>query len=151
MLLALRDTLVATFNEKHAPSSRKYAAEQKIIMRNRSKACQTFCSHSSVFALEKQPKNLNFHSVFISTRRFGGYFQWNACTSFQKICSWTRYTDTKLIKNMSKFLVALLRFGFRETIEKSTFTSKRPFGGYFQWNACPYIQKIWSCSRHEHS
>ena len=36
-------------------------------------------------------------------RHFGGYFQWKACTNFQKICSWARYTDAKLIKNNSNF------------------------------------------------
>ena len=35
-------------------------AEQGILMQNLSN--QSFYSHSSVFALEKEPKNLNFHS-----------------------------------------------------------------------------------------
>ena len=53
------DPLMATFNEKtRAPTSRKYVAEQGIVMPNWSKTFQTFQSHFSVFALEKQPKNL---------------------------------------------------------------------------------------------
>ena len=51
---------MATFSETHATTSRKDVAEQYIVMSNWSKTFQTFWSHSSVFALEKQPKNLNF-------------------------------------------------------------------------------------------
>ena len=50
---------------------------------------------------------------FISNRLFRGYFQWNTYTYFKKICSWARYSDAKLIKNILNFLVALLRFYFR--------------------------------------
>ena len=50
---------MATLYETHAPTSRKYIAEQGIATSNRSKTFPTFWSHSSVFPLEKQPKNLN--------------------------------------------------------------------------------------------
>ena len=95
-------------------------------------------SHSPVFAV-----------FFSSNRPFVGYFQWNACTYFQKICIWTRHSDARLIKNISNFF-ALFRFSFRKTTFKSKFseffTSKRHFVGYFQWNACTYFQKtcIWT-------
>ena len=102
MLLTLREQLVATFNETRALTSRKYVAAQAIVIRNWSKLFQTFWSHSSVFALEKQPENLNFHTVFTSKRPFGGYFQFNACSYFQKKCSWTWCSDAKLIKDISK-------------------------------------------------
>ena len=58
---------MATFNETRALTSRKYVIEQGIAMPNWSKTFQTFLSHSSVFALEKQPKNLNFQ-VFLPLR-----------------------------------------------------------------------------------
>ena len=122
MFLPLKDNLVATFSETRAPTSRKYVAEQDTMMPNWSKTFQNFWSHFSVFALEKQPKNLNFQSVFTSKRPFGGYFLWNACTYFQKICSWTRYSDSKLSKNISNFLAALLRFSFRKVAWKSKFS-----------------------------
>ena len=109
---------MATFREPRAPTSRKYVAEQDIVMRNWSKTFQTFWSDSSSFALEEQPKNLNFQSVFTSNRRFDGYFQRNACTYFQKICSWSRYSNAKLIKNISNFSVALLRFCIRKVTWK---------------------------------
>ena len=115
VLLPLRDPLVATFNEMHAPTSRKYVAEEGIVITNWSNTFQTFWSRSSIFALEKRLKNLNFQNVFTSKRPFGGYFQWDACIYFQKICSWTMYSDAKLIKNISIFLVALLRFCFKKT------------------------------------
>ena len=94
-----------------APTSRKYVAEKgndaKLI-----KTISNFLSHFSVFALEKPPKHLNFQSLFTTNIHFGGNFQWKACTYFQKICNWAGYKDARLIKNNSKFLVALLRFGF---------------------------------------
>ena len=109
------------------------------------KRISTFLSHFSVFDFEKQPKNLNF----TSNRPFGGYFQWNLCIYFQKICSRRRYSDAKLIENILNFLVALLRFWFIEKRPKNlNFTSNRPFGGYFQWNACIYFQKICSWRRY---
>ena len=75
---------MATFNETRAPTSRKYVAGQGIVMSDWSKTFQTFWSHSSVFALEKQPKNLNFQRFFTSRRPFGGYFQWNAAPTSRK-------------------------------------------------------------------
>ena len=66
---------MASFNETRATTSRKYVADQGIVISDRSKVFQTFWSHTSVFALEKQPENLNFHSVFTSKRPFDGYFQ----------------------------------------------------------------------------
>ena len=55
---------MATFNETRAATSRKYVAEQGIVMPNWSKIIETFRSHSSVFALEKEAKNINFESFF---------------------------------------------------------------------------------------
>ena len=37
-------------------------AEQGILMQNLSETNQSIHSHSSVFALEKEPEDLNFHS-----------------------------------------------------------------------------------------
>ena len=119
--LPLIDILVATFNETGAPTFKNYVAEQGTVMPNWSKTFQTFRSHSCIFALEKQSKNLNFQSFFTSRRHFGGYFQWNACIDYQNIWSSTRHNDVKLIKNISNFLVALLRFCYRKTTEKSQF------------------------------
>ena len=53
---------MATFNETRARTSRKYVAEQGILMQNLSETNQSIHSHSSVFALEKEPEDLNFHS-----------------------------------------------------------------------------------------
>ena len=60
MFLPLRDPLVDTFSETRAPTSWKYIAEQGIEMSNWLKTFETFWLNSSVFALEEQPKNLNF-------------------------------------------------------------------------------------------
>ena len=42
MFLPLRDPLVATFNETRAPTSRKYVAEQGIVMPNDKKHFKRF-------------------------------------------------------------------------------------------------------------
>ena len=63
-LLPPKDSLVATLYGTRARTSRKYAVEQGIVMPNWSKTFQSFWSHSSVFALEKQPKNLNYSEFF---------------------------------------------------------------------------------------
>ena len=75
MISPLTETLVANVNERHTTTSRKYVAEQVIVVLKWSNTFQTFWTHSSVFALEKQPKNLNFSSVFTYNRIIGGYFQ----------------------------------------------------------------------------
>ena len=69
-----------------APTSGKCVAEQGIVMPNLSGKLQFPWSHSSIFSLEKQPKNLNFQNLFTSKTPFGGYFQGSVCTHFQKIC-----------------------------------------------------------------
>ena len=99
--LSIIDTLVATFNETCAATSGKYVAEQDIMMPNYQQIFQTFRLHSFIFAWEKQTKNLNLPVFFTSNIPFGDYFQWNACMDSQKIYSWRKYTDEKLIKNIS--------------------------------------------------
>ena len=51
---------MATFNETHQPTSKKYVSEQGIKMSNLSEKPQFLWSQSSGFAFEKQLKNLNF-------------------------------------------------------------------------------------------
>ena len=63
--LPVRKILVATFNELRAPAFRRYIAEQGIMMPKWSKTFRFFWNKLSVFALEKQPKNLNFESFFL--------------------------------------------------------------------------------------
>ena len=120
--MPLRDPLATTFNEMRVPTSRIYVTEKSIILPNWSKTLQSFWSHSSFFALEKLLKKINFQSFFTIKRPYGDYCQWNMCTYFQRICSSTRYSNAKLIKNISIFLVALLRFSFSKTTYKAKFS-----------------------------
>ena len=53
---------MATFSKTTALSSRKYVSEQGISIPDLLKKHRFFGSHSSVFALEKQPKYPNFQS-----------------------------------------------------------------------------------------
>ena len=96
--LPLIKLFVATFSEALAPTSRTFVAEQGILISNWSNFFQTFRSYSSVFALQKQSKNLIFQIFFTSKRPFVGYFQLNVCSNFQKRSSWTSYGDAKFLK-----------------------------------------------------
>ena len=84
---SLKQTLVATFNERRLLTSRKCVPGQGILMQNLSETNQSFWLHSSVFASEKQPKSPSFHSFFACRRIFGCYFQSKRCIYLQKICS----------------------------------------------------------------
>ena len=61
MLLPLTDPLMATFSETRAPSSRKYIAEQGVLIPNLSETLQSSWLYSSTSALEKFSKTLNFN------------------------------------------------------------------------------------------
>ena len=111
-------------------------------MPNWAKIFEIVWLHSSVFALEKQLEKLNFQSFFTSNKPFPGYFQWNALTYFQKICSWTRYGKTKLIKNNSNIWVAFLRFCFTIITWKTKFSEfflplRNPLGASFNETRAP--------------
>ena len=49
-----KDTLVATFNERRAPTSRTFVAKQGISMSNSSETIQCFFRYSFVFVLENK-------------------------------------------------------------------------------------------------
>ena len=152
MFLPLAYPLVATFSETRAPTFLKYVDEQGIVIPNSSKTFQTFWSHSSVFALEEEPTNLNFQNVFTSKKPFRSYFQWNASAYFQKKCSWASYCIVKLIKTFQTFCLHSSVFALEKQPKnlnfQSAFTSKRAFGGFFQWKRCTYFQKICSWARY---
>ena len=113
---------MATFNETCAPISRKCVAEQGIVMPILSEKVQFLWSHSSVSTFQNQPKNLNLYSLFTSKTPFGGYFQGNVSTHFQKRCIWTRQKHSGFSKETSSFLVTFLLFGFRKATVKSKFS-----------------------------
>ena len=94
---------MATFNETCAITSRKYLSETTLSVPILSQKLQYFWSHCSVFALEKLTKKLNFHRFFIPKIIIGGYFQWNVCTHFEKICIWSRHEHCKFIRETSIF------------------------------------------------
>ena len=50
--LPLRDALVASFNKRHAPTSRKYVDDQGMNILKSSEKHKLLLSHSSVFALQ---------------------------------------------------------------------------------------------------
>ena len=84
--LTPKHPLVVTFNERCAPTSRKYVAQQGIAMTDLSEKLKFLWLHTSVYAHQKQQLNLNFRSFLKSKTPFGGYFRGNVCTHFKKIC-----------------------------------------------------------------
>ena len=60
LFLPLKEALVSAFNKKRAPTSRKYGAQEDIVISNLSRSLQFFRSHSSDFASENKPENLSF-------------------------------------------------------------------------------------------
>ena len=59
---------MAAFNETGEFTSRWYEVEQVVLIPNLSETLEDFCSHSSVFALEKYSKNLSFKSTFTTKK-----------------------------------------------------------------------------------
>ena len=109
---------MATFNEISALTSRKYVVqrsknlwEAKIALVILPRFCYREYTFYYKLLLFIQIKFLDF---FNFKKHFGGYFQLNACTYFQKICGWIRYTNTKFIRDKLIFSVAVLRFCFRK-------------------------------------
>ena len=70
-----------TFDETSALSSRKYVSEQGMSIPDLSKKLRYFVLYSSVFALEKQPKNLRdplvatFNKNFYAVDEYGRVFE----------------------------------------------------------------------------
>ena len=139
--LTLKEPLVVTFNKTRAPISRIYVSETSMSIPNFLGKLQFFWPHFSFFVLEYKLWKWN---------------EWNVCTYFQKICSWTRYTNSRFIRDKSIFFVSHLRFRFPKIALKVLnfcifFISKRTVGGYFWWNVCIHFQKVCIVTRFEHS
>ena len=113
IFVPLNETLVATVYETRAPTFRKYATEQCMLMPNLSRINKIFWSHFSVFALEKQPENLDFLSFFFYLQKnLEVLFSIKDVHKFPK--NIRMYKNVKFIKDISLSLVALLHFCFRK-------------------------------------
>ena len=66
--LPLKETLVATFSEACALTTRRYVSGPGMSILNSSKKLKLFWSHSSVFAFENYPKNAKF-SEFLPLKK----------------------------------------------------------------------------------
>ena len=75
IFLPPEEPLVDPFNETRALSSRKYVSKPGISIPNLSKKLQFFWLQFTVFATEKQSKDLNVYSFFIYKIILGDYFQ----------------------------------------------------------------------------
>ena len=107
---------MVTVNEMCALTSRKFVVQRSKNLWKTKIALvilPRFCFREYTFyyklLLFIQIKFLDF---FNFKKHFGGYFQWNACTYFQKICGWISYTNVKFIRDKLIFLFALLHFCF---------------------------------------
>ena len=138
--------MVATFNETGAPTSRKYVTEQGIVIPNWSKIFQTFWSHSSIFALQKQPKTLNFQSFLpLKDPLVATFNETRALTSRNYVAE-----QGIVMSNWSKIFQTFWSHSSVLPLEKQLkhlnfhnfFISKRIVCGYFQGNVCTRFQKI---------
>ena len=118
------------------------------------KNIQTFWLHSSFFALEKWPENLNFQSLFtsnISDPLVAFFNEMRAPTSRKYVAE--KGNDAKLIKTISNFLSHFSVFALEKPPKhlnfQSLFTTNIHFGGNFQWKACTYFQKICNWARYK--
>ena len=95
------------------------------------------------FALDKQPKKLNFQIFFLPLRDLL-VASFNECVHLRQECSWTRYSNPKLIKNIPNFLVASPVFALKTQPKNLSFhnffISKWIASGYFQGNVCTHFQ-----------
>ena len=131
------------FNEMRAPTSRRYVAEEGIVLSNWLKLFQIFWLHSSVFLWEKQPKNLNFHSFFMSKKIVGDYFQKTCALTSRKYVSEPGMIIPNVFARLQGFWSQSSIFPLEKQHKNLIFqgfsSSKGPFGGYFQWNTCTYF------------
>ena len=111
--------------------------------------------HFSVFALEKQSKNVNFQSFLPLKYPLVTIFKERCALTFNRkyvseIGKHSRFSKEKWI-----FFIALLCFCFRKAMVKSKFseffTSKRPFCGYFQQKTYTCFNKICSWTRYNYA
>ena len=129
----LKDLFVGTFRETRAPTSRKYVAEQGIVMPNWSKSFKTFWLHFSNFALEKTTEKNNFQS-FLPLR---GHLV--ATSNETRASTFWKYVARRGIvkQNWSKWLKTFWPhpsiYVLEKQLQKLNFqnfvTSKRPLGG----------------------
>ena len=92
--------------------------------------------------------------VFTSKRIFGGYFQWNVCTHFQKIFLWKRHQHSKFVRQTSIIFLVLLRFCFRKkALKVLTFwillPLKEPLVATFSKTRALMSRKKYFWNRHE--
>ena len=66
---------MVTFNERCAPTSRKYVAQQGIAMTDLLEKLKFLWLHTSVYAQQKQQLNLNFRSFLKSKHPFVATFE----------------------------------------------------------------------------
>ena len=153
-------TLVATVNEICALTSRKYIVERsknlwktKIVLLI---LPRFFFREYTVYYKLLLFIQINFLDFFNFKKHFGGYFQGNACTYFQKICAWIRYTNAKFVTDKLIFSIALLHFCFRKKallilIFQTFLPLKEHLVATFCENVCTHFQKIYIWTRHQHS
>ena len=135
--LPLIDPLVATVNETRAPTSRKYVSEQAIVIPNWSKTFQTFWLQSSVFPLEKQPKNLNFQSFLPLIDPLVATFSETCAPTSRKYVAEKGLMMPNLWQTRQSFWLHssffLLERYPKNLNFQSFYTTKTSFDGDFQW------------------
>ena len=130
---------MATFNETHAPTSRTFIATEGILMPNASKTFQSFLWGSSVFPLEKERKCLNFQSFLPLTDPLVANVSTTSAPTSRKYVAEQGKGRANWPQEFKTFWSHTSVFATEKQAKylnfHSFFTSKKPFGAYFQWYA----------------
>ena len=124
---------MVSFNETHAPTFRNCVIEQDLPMPNWSKTFETFWLHSSIFALQKQPENLNVKSSLAFRKRLVASFTETCAPTSRKYVVERSWLPLNLSKAFKTYWLDSSVFALEKQLEKlnfhSFFTSKKPFSG----------------------
>ena len=126
VFLPLKYPFVANFKETCGLTFRKHVSEPGKSIPDL--ALLPFC-------FRKTTSKSKFSEFFNSKTPFRGCFQGgNTCTYFQKICSWTRYSNDKFIRENSKEIKNLLEIKKLWKFRFSDYLSKAKTEEYDQTN-----------------
>ena len=145
--------MVAALNEMCAPTSRKYVAEEGIVMPNWLKTFQTFRSHSSLFALESNLKS-KFSELLPLIDPLLVTFSETCAPTSRKYVAEKGLMMPNLWQTRQSFWLHssffLLEKYTKNLNFQSFYTTKTRSNGEFQWELCTNFQKKCSSGRYNY-
>ena len=144
---------MATLNEMCAPTSRKYVAEEGIVMPNWLKTFQTFRSHSSLFALESNLKSKFSELLPLIDPLLVTFSETCAPTSRKYVAEKGLMMPNLWQARQSFWLQSsffLLERYPKNLNFQSFYTTKTSSNGEFQWELCSNFYKKCSWGRYNY-